>query len=155
MNMPRKLKRKMKKSPLRKQSKSETSKCKVRIQALLREIAIKRDGGCVLRYFPTTGPCGGFRKDGELILQAEHLNTRERNISYGDMRNIVCLCQRHHGYFKPQYSRLYWEIIEKVIGPERWEWLKKVEADRKSYPMGIYEWSKIEMALRQELKACK
>ena len=78
----------MKRSPLRQHSKSEIAQAKVRIQALLREIAIKRDGGCILRLYPDAGQCGGFApKSGHLILQAEHLNTRERNISYGDMRN--------------------------------------------------------------------
>lgn len=145
----------MKRTSLRKKGKSETAQCKDRIQALLRQLAIKRDGGCVLRNYPEAGACGGFRKDGEPILQAEHLNTRERNISYGDMRNIVCLCKRHHGYWKPQYSRLYWELIEKIIGKKRWQWLKRVEADKKSYPMGLYEWTKIEMGLTQDLKQWK
>src|ERR1700733_1626491 len=94
------------KSPLREKSDSPTAQCKSRIQALLRAIAILRDGGCVLRFYSEAGACGGYRNDGELILQAEHLNTRERNISYGDIRNIECLCQRHHGYFKPQYGAL-------------------------------------------------
>lgn len=125
---------------------------KNRIQALLRQNAIARDGGCVLRDYPEAGACGGWRKDGELILQAEHLNTRMRNISYGDMRNIVCLCQRHHGFWKPQNSRLYWDLIRKVVGEERWEWLKKVEADNRSYPMGKHEWLMVEIGLREELK---
>ena len=137
--------------PLNKKGKSEVSKCKVRIQSLLRQIAIKKDGGCVMRHYPEAGQCGGFKKDGDLILQAEHLNTRERNISYGDMRNIVLLCKYHHFYWKPKHSRLYWELIRKVIGEERWEWLKRVEADKKLYTFGIYEWSAIEMALKQEL----
>lgn len=142
----------MRKSPLRRKSKTPVAKLKREIQSLLREIVIARDGGCVLRAFSEAGECGGYRNDGELILQAEHLNTRERNISYGDSRNIVCLCMRHHFYFKKQHSRLYWELIEKVIGQERWKWLKRVEADRKSYAMGEYEWSKIKLFLIEELK---
>jgi hypothetical protein len=44
------------KSPhLRRKGQSETAKCKDRIQALLREIAIQRDGGCVLRHYPEEG----------------------------------------------------------------------------------------------------
>src|SRR3990167_2225956 len=141
----------LRRTPLNKKGKSETVKCKVRIQALVRELAIKRDGGCVLRNFPETGKCGGYRNDGQLILQAEHLNTRERNISYGDMRNIVCLCLRHHGFFKQQNGALYWDLIRKHIGEKRWGWLQKVIKDKKSYQMGIYEWSAIELALKQEL----
>jgi hypothetical protein len=112
---------------------------------------MKRDGGCVLRVFPEAGNCGPRRTDGELILQAEHLVSRARSFSFGDMRNIVCLCRNHHFYFKQRNGRLYWELIQKIIGPERWEWIKKAEADQKSYPMGIYDWQKVETGLRGEL----
>src|SRR5450755_1339404 len=135
---------------MRRTAQTPSAQAKKRLQALLREIAIRRDGGCVLRNYVEAGLCGGYGpKSGMLILQAEHLNTRERNVSYGDMRNIVCLCQRHHGYFKPQNGALYWDLIRKHIGEERWAWLQRVIADRKSYPMGIYEWGKVEMALKQ------
>lgn len=140
----------MKRTPLNKKSKTPLALCKERIQGILRDCVIARDGGCVLRHYPEAGRCGGYRNDGELILQGEHLITRERNISYGDLRNIVCLCRHHHGSWKPQHSRLYWELVEKIVGPERWEWIKRVERDRKTYPMGLYEWQKIELALKQE-----
>lgn len=137
----------------RKGKKSELTKCKDRIQALLRAICIIRDGGCVLRNSPEAGICGGYApKSGYLILQAEHLITRGRNATFGDLRNIVCLCQRHHGYFKEQNGRLYWELIQKIIGDARWYWIKEVEADRRTYPMGLYEWQFVEIALKQELK---
>ena len=135
----------MYKTRLRKLGKSDVSKCKRRIQMLLRAIALLTYKDCVLSKYPETGACSG-------PFQAEHLNTRARNISFGDMRNIVLLCQRHHIFWKPQNSRLYWELIRKVIGEKRWEWLKRIEADRKTYTYGIYEWGKIEMALKQELK---
>ena len=142
----------MKRTRLARKSKSPVAKCKDRIQALLREIAIERDGGCVLRLYPEAGQCGGYGpKSGKLILQAEHLNTRERTISYGDMRNIVCLCQRHHGYFKQQYGALYWDLIRKHIGEERWAWLQRVIADRKTYNMTLWDWEKVEIALKQDL----
>lgn len=132
------------------------ARCKRRIQALLRELAIKRDGGCFLRSFPEAGSCGGYGpKSGILILQAEHLVSRARSVSFGDMRNVVCICLRHHGYFKEQSGRLYWELVERYIGPERWAWIKRVEVDTRPYPMGIYEWGKIEMALNEELKMSK
>jgi hypothetical protein len=141
----------MKRTALRRKSQSPTAQCKDRIQALLRAIVIFRDGGCVLRHYPEAGVCGGYRNDGELILQAEHLNTRERNISYGDMRNIVCLCQRHHGYFKPQHGALYWSLIRRHIGEERWAWIERVIADNRSYPMGLHEWLIVEIDLKAEL----
>lgn len=130
----------------------ENAQCKKRIQALLRALAIKRDGGCVLRDEYEAGLCGGWTKDEELILQAEHLNSRANSISYADMRNIVCLCQTHHIHWKPQHSRLYWELIHRVIGEERWEWVKMVESDKKPYRFTLYDWLKIETALKNELQ---
>lgn len=142
---------KVTRSALRKVGKDTVSEVKVRIQALLRKLAIQRDGGCVLRHYGDCGACGGYKMDGELVLQAEHLVTRSNSISFGDMRNIVCLCRNHHSFFKPKYSRLYWEIIEKHIGEERWKWIKKVEADKKAHRFTLYDWQKIEMSLTQEL----
>ncbi|HXP70741.1 MAG TPA: hypothetical protein VOA88_15775 [Candidatus Dormibacteraeota bacterium] len=141
----------MKRSPLSKFGKFPSTQAKRRIQALLRELAIQRDGGCVLRIFPEAGPCGPRRSDGQLILQADHLVSRARSVSFGDMRNIVCLCRNHHIYFKQRHGRLYWDLIQKAIGPERWEWISRVERDQKAYPMSLADWLKIEMALKQEL----
>ena len=122
------------------------------IQALVRQIAIIRDGGCVLRHFPEAGQCGWLRNDGQLILQGEHLVTRSNSSSYGDMRNIVCLCAHHHGHFKPQYSRLYWSLIRKYIGEERWNWIERVEADKTPHKM---DWKLVKLALEQELREVK
>jgi hypothetical protein len=138
-------------SRLRIQSDDDSAEVKRRIQAFLRECVIIRDGGCVLRLYPESGACGGCRNDGQLILQAEHLVTRSNSVSYGDLRNIVCLCQRHHGFFKPQYSRLYWELIERHIGPERWAWIKRVEADRRPYRFYLADWKALEVGLTADL----
>lgn len=140
---------------LRKKSASPTAECKDRIQALLREIAIIRDGGCVFRNYPESGDCGGYRKDGELILQFDHLNTRARNISFGDARLGVCVCLRHHFYYKKQFPFEYERIAIEVIGEKRATLLHRVREDRKSYPFGIYEWGNIELALQQELQKLK
>lgn len=57
----------MKRTPLRQNSKSPVAQIKVRIQALIREIAILRDGGCALRFYPEAGLCGGYGpKSGKL-----------------------------------------------------------------------------------------
>jgi hypothetical protein len=126
------------KTPLKRTSKlniesdADSAVVKKRIQALLRETAILRDGGCVLRWYPEAGECGGYRKDGQFILQAEHLVTRSSSATYADMRNIVCLCVHHHGHFKPQHSYLYWVLIERHIGPTNWAWFKRAEADKKA-----------------------
>jgi hypothetical protein len=97
------------------------------------------------------GLCGSYDpKSDVLILQTEHLNTRERNMNYGDMRN-VCLCHRHHGYSKQQNGALYWDLIRRHIRPERWDLLQRVIADRKAYTYTSSDWLKIELGLKLEL----
>lgn len=131
----------------------ETSKdLKTDIQSLVRSIAIIRDGGCVLRHYPEAGQCGGFRKDGQLILQGEHLITRSSSSTYGDTRNIVCLCLRHHKYFKPQYSKIYWDLIKRYLGPKKWKWVELAELDKKAHKV---DWKLTKLALEQELKKLK
>lgn len=124
---------------------STSSQLKREIQALLRELAIKRDGGCVLRdYQASAGQCSG-------PLQAEHLVSRANSATYADMRNIVCLCQRHHIFWKPQNSRLYWDLIKTIIGDERWDWYLARDHDRRPYPMGKADWKLCIIQLQQEL----
>ena len=140
------------KAALRRLSDSPTAVIKRNIQELLRELAIRRDGGCILRHYPEAGACGGYRQDGELIVQAEHLNSRINAVSYGDMRNIVLLCRHHHIDWKPQHSRTYWRLIHLHIGPVRSAWLDRVEADRSAHRFYVSDWKAIEISLRAELK---
>lgn len=151
---PRKKLRQISKIPKNaKISGHETTKdLKKDIQALVREIAILRDGGCVLRHYPEAGRCGWLRKDGQLILQAEHLITRGNSSTYGDMRNIVCLCAYHHTFFKPRYSKLYWDLIQKHLGEKRWKWFELAESDKKAYKV---DWKLVKIALTQELEKMK
>ena len=132
---------------------SDTAEIKERIQALLRRSAIQRDGGCVLRHYPETGACGGYTNAGELILQAEHLVTRSNSVSFADMRNIVCLCRHHHGHYKPEHSLEYWTIIQRHIGPQRWEWVQRVLNDRSPHRFFLSDWKMLEVALEREIKA--
>jgi hypothetical protein len=141
----------LQRTKLAKKGKSDVALCKDRIQALLRKLVIERDGGCVLRHYWEAGECGGYKQDGELILQAEHLITRSNSISYEDPRNIVCLCKHHHGHWKPQHSRQYWTLIHQHVGPEISKWLDDVEADKRTYRYTYYDWQKVEMELRQQL----
>src|SRR6266851_8761525 len=98
----------MRRTPLRRTGQSDTARTKERIQALLRAIAIEREGGCVFRFYPEVGACGSRpTKDGHLILQFDHLNTRARNISSGDLRLGVCVCERHHIFWKLQHPDEY------------------------------------------------
>ena len=125
------------KTRLKARGTSEFSVLKEEAQELLRQISIIRDGGCVFRNYPETGACGGYRKDGELILQFDHLNSRANMISFADSRLGVCSCKRHHFYYKKQYPAKYEEIARKVIGKERCELLDKVRADGRPYKVDL------------------
>ncbi len=129
----------MKRGKLRVQGQSDSAHLKRDIQALLRAIAIKRDGGCLLRG---KGNCTE-------VLQAEHLITRANPRTFADMRNIVCLCTYHHLFFKKQYSQLYWELIEQRIGPTRWAWYKLARDDLSYFKA---DWKLAKLALTEELK---
>ena len=141
---------------LRRQGKSETSKLKREIQGYLRTLAIKRDGGCVLRTFFSDDipPCNGYTKNGDLILQYDHLNPRGFNVSYADIRLGVTLCKGHHGWKKWNKER-YDGVVRELIGEERAALWDKVKTDRRSHPMGAYEWAKIAIALKAEIKTIK
>jgi len=126
---------------LPKQSKNPTAQTKRRIQALLREIAIKRDKRCVLHQL---GHCND-------ILQAEHLNSRQYSHTYGDMRNIVLLCQYHHIFWKPQHPIEYAALIQQIVGKQRWDWLQLAILDNgRPHKM---DWGLVELALIRELKS--
>lgn len=142
----RKVQKSLRRTKLRLVGHSDTSVVKRAIQAILRQIAIKRDGGCVLaRFSAQVGAC-------DEILQAEHLNSRASSSTYADTRNIVCLCRRHHIYWKPQNSRLYWELIRSVIGEERWAWYILASEDKRPHHMCKGDWVMAQKALEQELQ---
>jgi len=147
----------IKRTPLRRKSLSEIARCKSRIQDTLRQLAIHRDEGCVLRNIATQEglkQCSGFRKDGKLILQYDHLISRTRNISYAELDLGVILCKGHHGWksFTDDNSKRYDEVIKKVLSQDRLKKWERFKNDRKSYSYGEYEWRVIEIILKQELK---
>ena len=142
----------MKKSRLKFRGSSDISLLKEQIQATLRAFVIKRDKGCVLRDYPEAGKCGGLDREGDLILQAEHLHTRANTSSFADTRNVVCLCKYHHIFWKPQHSDLYWDLMEYIVGPKRWEYLQELKKDRLSHKTDL----KLALvALKQDLKKLK
>lgn len=146
---PKRQKTPLKRTKLAKKSKSPRAVLKDQIQALLRDIVIKRDKGCILRGLTGIPECGGYRNDGGLILQAEHLITRGSTNYFGDTRNVVCLCKYHHIIWKPQYSKDYWEAIEKVLPPNRWQWYLRAKADNRPYPVDL---KIVKIGLESELK---
>lgn len=139
----------LKRTPLRKIGRSETAVNKEKVQYLLRQICLKRDTVCLLSNYPETGRCGPLKADGKPVYQAEHLNSRSHAVSFGDSRNTILLCQRHHIYWKPQNSARYWEIVEEMIGPKRWELVHSWIHDRIAHKQDL----KLDIiALEQELK---
>ncbi len=143
----------LKRTRLRIVGHSSTSELKIEIQALLRQICLIRDEVCILSHYqdqitPQYRQCGGFRKDGNMIYQAEHLLSRERAIGFTDTRLIVLLCKRHHFFYKKQYPEEYYRVIRKHIGPERSALLDRVQQDYTPYKVDL----KLEkLALEKEL----
>jgi hypothetical protein len=147
----------MKRSPLRSHGKSETAKCKVRIQELLRQLALIRDGGCVLFDAAGTGNIpychSQDTKDGHMVMQYDHLNSRQFNVSYADLRLGVILCQGHHKWkhSSKRNEKEYDALVRQIIGPERATLWDRVENDRKTYAMSAWDWAKVEIALTKDL----
>lgn len=155
----------MKRTKLKARGTSETSVIKEKIQAILREIVIIRDGGCIFRdcllspIFYGLPQCNGYRKDGELILQADHLITRSNSATYADTRLVVCVCKGHHGWksvgsnlHKAQYD----EVVKMLLSKERVELWEKCERESwRPTRTGVYDWKLALVALEQELNKLK
>lgn len=148
----------MKRTRLRQKSKAPSAIIKDDIQALVRQIVIIRDGGCILReYQHQSCACGGYAKDGHLILQADHLVTRGNNPTYGDTRLIVCLCKAHHGW-KSVGGNLrkgrYDALVKTILPKDRLLLWAIAEADsHKTYPMHAADWMLVKLALESELRS--
>lgn len=138
----------LRRGKLRLRGTSDASVLKERVQELLRAIGLIRDGGCVFRKYPETGDCGGYRKDGELIYQFDHLNSRVHAISFSDSRLGVIACLRHHFYYKKQYPAEYERCAIDNIGPKRAALLYAVRADRSPHKVDL---KLAEIALKAEL----
>lgn len=128
---------------------------KARIQTLLRDYVIARDGGCFFRHI-LGHICSGYANDGHLILQADHLITRANSSTYADPRLVVCVCKGIHGWKsvgsnanKQEYDRL----LRTILPPDRIALWDKAEADRYT-PHRRYatDWLLEEAALRAQLQ---
>lgn len=142
----------LKRSLLRIKGVSDTATTKQDIQDLVRAIVIERDGGCILREVYGVPPCNGYRKrDGALILQADHLITRANSATYADPRLIVCVCKGHHewkNWNKEEYDALLKTILPRAI-VELWE---RCEQDSwRANRMGAYDWKLAKVDLEQQL----
>jgi hypothetical protein len=122
---------------------SEVSKLKDEIQHLVREIVIKRDGGCILR---------DIRHCTDEVLQADHLITRANSATYDDTRLIVCLCRSCHGW-KHWHEREYNALVKTILPKKIVELWERAEQDSWKPTHRISSDWKLSIAgLKQELK---
>jgi len=148
----------MKRTKLKRKSKSETARLKDDIQEFLRAIVILRDGGCILRgKFGHT--CSGTNKDGTVIvLQCDHLIERSNSATYADSRLAVCICKGLHGWkhFKKSNHDQYNEWIKKVLPKERVKLWDRCEKDSwRPKPMRSHDWKLEIINLKKELTSLK
>lgn len=143
-------------TPLAAKGKSDTATIKEDIQALLRAIGLIRDGGCVLRVIPSHH-CNGYRNDGELILQYDHLISRANSATFADPRLGVIVCKGAHGWKslggnrnKAQYDAL----VKTILEPERVALWEACERDSwKPVRTSMHDWQKEAAYLKTKLKA--
>ena len=126
---------------------SASNEIKDKIQAKLREIVIKRDGGCILR---NRRFCGGTPS--HAVLQADHLITRANSATYADPRLVVCLCRACHGW--KHWHKEEYDALVKTILPEPvvalWE---RCQRDSwRSHRKYTADWKLALVALENELK---
>jgi hypothetical protein len=136
---------------------NDTNRIKDEIQETVRAIVIARDGGCIFRklLYRDFPQCGGFRKDGEPIYQADHLITRANSATFADTRLIVCLCRDHHAWKsmggnarKAEYDA----IVKKLISPARVALWERAEQDSwRPHRNFTSDWNLELAALKQEL----
>lgn len=146
----------MKKTKLRIEGVSDVATDKKEIQRLVREVVIRRDGGCVLRNVYGIPRCNGYApSDGHLILQADHLITRGNSATYDDTRLIVCVCKGHHGW-KKWNEKQYEDAIRKVLPPDRVLLWEQAEQERwRPVPKRAHDWKLSILALKKELSTVK
>lgn len=129
---------------------SDTNNTKDSIQALVRQIVIARDGGCIFRglIYRDFLQCG-------TVLQADHLITRANSATFSDTRLIVCLCRNHHAWKslggnarKAEYDA----IVKTLLPRDRVELWERAEQDSwRPHRKYTYDWRMDEAALKQEL----
>lgn len=132
---------------MRRQGVSEVAVLKKEIQRLVREIVMRRDGGCILRNIRH---CGG--EIGQTVIQADHLITRANSATYDDTRLIVCVCRACHGGFKKWHQKEYEALVRTVISPARVKLWDAAERDSwKPTHRVSGDWRISIAALKQEL----
>lgn len=136
----------MKRTKIRLKGISTTSQLKDDIQGLVRQIVMKRDGGCILRKIRH---CGG--ELGETVIQADHLITRANSATYSDTRLIVCLCRACHGW-KHWHEKEYDSLVKTILLKDRLELWEKCQKEHEAHITHKMDWAMEKLALEQELK---
>ena len=134
---------------LRVAGKSDTATIKREIQAVLRDIVMLRDRGCILRGERS---CGGELGAIGVVLQADHLISRNNSATYADSRLVVCVCRKCH-YWKSAGSNLrkaqYDELVKTILPESRVKLWEKCEKD--SWRVTKMDWVLELVALKQQL----
>jgi hypothetical protein len=104
------------------------SKCKKRIQDLLKRFVRARYGRCLAE---TYGECSG-------VLSADHIVGRTKSRTYWLPLNVVSLCMRHHLYWKPSHSGYWADEVQALIGKETWDHLHLLGRPTCDYP--LWKW---------------
>jgi hypothetical protein len=117
-------------TPFAAHGKSDTAQVKQAIQAELLRIVLARDGGCFLRG-KFGHICSGWKKDGEIVHQADHLIERSNSATYADPRLVVCICKGIHAWkhFKKSNHDQYDSWIRLLLPPERIAHWDRCKAD--------------------------
>jgi len=142
----------MKRTRLKRKSQTATALLKDDIQAWVRLICAKRDGGCVLRHLRH---CGGDCEvvDDEIIsetvIQADHLLTRSNSATYADTRLIVCLCKPCHAW-KHWNEKEYNNLVKKVLSKKRIRLWEKCLQDLYAHKTKKMDWTMELLALKRE-----
>lgn len=136
----------MKRIKLRVVGHSTTAQLKQDIQALVREIVMKRDGGCILRNYRHCG-C----EIGKTTMQADHLITRANSATFADTRLIVCVGQPCH-FWKKYHEQEYNNLVRKIISEKNVILWDKCEKDRQAHMTYKMDWALEILALRKELQ---
>lgn len=140
--------------PIRVAGKSDTATVKQEIQDVVREIVILRDGGCIARDQEWHESCGGYTKDGKLVLQADHLIERSNSATYAEPRLIVCVCKGLHGWkhFKKSNHDLYNQRMKELLPESRVRLWEQCEKDFwKPHRTSTMDWKLMLVALKQDL----
>jgi hypothetical protein len=124
----------MKKTKLRVKGISTTAELKRDIQALVREIVIIRDGGCILRdkRCHVTARVENNKVISDTVIQADHLVTRANSATFADTRLIVCICKGCHAW-KHWNEKEYDNLVKTVLPKDRLELWEKAEKDHQAH----------------------